>query len=57
MSSTIDHDEIDQQQTIEDRVRELNEIESELRLVAATDCSYAEYARTWLTALEEARDD
>jgi hypothetical protein len=43
--------------TIEDRIRELEEVEAELRVVAATDSSYAEYARRWLHALEEARDE
>jgi hypothetical protein len=42
---------------IKDRIRELEQIETELRLVANTDCPYAEYARNWLAALEEARDD
>jgi hypothetical protein len=43
--------------TVEDRIRELEEVEAELRLVARTDCSYANYARRWLDALEEARDE
>jgi hypothetical protein len=42
--------------TIEDRIRELEEIEEELRLIAGTDCAYAEHAQGFLNALEEVRN-
>jgi hypothetical protein len=56
MSTTTGPDDADAT-TIKDRIRELEAVEAELQLVASTDCSYAEYARRWLQALEEARDD
>jgi hypothetical protein len=43
--------------TIDERVRELEAIETELRVVATTDCAYATYCQNWLAALEEARTD
>ncbi|MDL5361312.1 hypothetical protein [Halalkalicoccus sp. NIPERK01] len=43
--------------TIDERLRELEAIEDELRLVATTDCAYADYCRAWLDSLEEARSD
>lgn len=54
--STLSHPNDTTAATIEDRIRELEEIEDELRLVAATDCPYARHARGWLKALEEVRE-
>ncbi|QLD88292.1 hypothetical protein HWV07_04285 [Natronomonas salina] len=41
--------------TIEERIRKLEEIEDELRLVADTDCAYTKLARRWLRALKDVR--
>jgi hypothetical protein len=41
--------------TIEERIRELEEIEDELRLVANSECGYSKYAQNFLDALEEVR--
>lgn len=43
--------------TTDERMRELDAIAGELRVVAASDCAYAHYCQNWLAVLEEARTD
>lgn len=54
--STTPPESRDDGDTIEERIRELEAIEDELRLVADSDCPYAKHAQRWLDALEEVRE-